>query len=196
MKVGDVAIIGVILLSIVYALVSYTQDTNHCSDCPSITCLCIQNNDGTWVLSPEVGDAEDDWLLGSIDSGVEVPKREETRQMKTSGYFYLGIVLFFVGQILGWFHMNAQFLSDWWKGKPLMSALILGVPTSILFWYAWRLTTEATQSVWAARFIGSSTGLVLFPVLTWYLLGESMFTVKTMTCLVLAILIILIQVFF
>ena len=91
--------------------------------------------------------------------------------------------------------MNAQFLSDWWKDKPLASALILGVPTSLLFWYAWRMTAEATGSVWTARFIGSSTGLVLFPVLTWTLLGESMFTAKTMVCFFLAVLIILIQVF-
>jgi hypothetical protein len=110
--------------------------------------------------------------------------------------FYFGVALFFLGQVFGWFQLNSQFLSEWWKNKPLASAVLLGVPTSILFWYAWRITTEATGSVWSARFIGSATGMVLFPVLTWVLLGESMFTAKTMICFSLAIIIILIQVFY
>lgn len=111
-------------------------------------------------------------------------------------YLYLGIFLFFLGQAFGWFQLNSQFLSDWWKGRPIASAFLLGVPASITFWYAWKLVAEHTGSVWSARFIGSSTGLILFPVLTWNLLGESMFTVKTMVCLSLAILIIVIQLFF
>ncbi len=108
-------------------------------------------------------------------------------------YIYVGIFLFFLGQILGWFQLNAQYLSDWWKDKPIVAALIIGVPTSIAFWYAWRMIVESTGSVWTARFIGSSTGLIIFPVLTWFLLGESMLTAKTMTCLGLAVLIIIIQ---
>jgi|TARA_Y100000289_G_C3914517_1_gene146621 hypothetical protein len=109
---------------------------------------------------------------------------------------FLGVALFFAGQVFGWFHMNAQFLSEWWKGRPIVSAFILGVPTSILFWYAWRAVAESTGSVWTARFIGSSTGLILFPILTWALLGESMLTAKTMICLSLAIVILLVQIFY
>ena len=111
-------------------------------------------------------------------------------------YLYLGIALFVLGQVLGWFQLNTQYLSDWWKGRPIAAAFVIGVPTSISFWYAWKYIVEATGSVWSARFIGSSTGLIIFPILTWFLLGESMFTAKTMTCLSLAILIILIQVFY
>ena len=109
---------------------------------------------------------------------------------------YIGILLFFVGQVMGWFQLNTQYLSDWWKDKPIFAAFVIGVPTSIAFWYAWRMIVEATGSVWSARFIGSSTGLIIFPILTWFLLGESMFTAKTMICLGLAVLIILIQLFY
>ena len=108
---------------------------------------------------------------------------------------YFGIFLFFIGQVLGWFQLNSQYVSDWWKDKPFFAACLIGVPTSIAFWYAWRVIVEATGSVWTARFIGSSTGIIIFPILTWYLLGESMFVPKTMICLGLAILIILIQLF-
>lgn len=109
---------------------------------------------------------------------------------------YVGIGLFFLGQVMGWFQLNAQYLSDWWKDKPFTAAFLIGAPTSVAFWYAWRTIVEATGSVWTARFIGSSTGLIIFPILTWFLLGESMFTTKTMICLGLAILIILIQLFY
>jgi hypothetical protein len=109
---------------------------------------------------------------------------------------YLGIILFFIGQIMGWFQLNAQFLSEWWRDKPIAAAFLIGAPTSIAFWYAWKFIAEATGSVWTARFIGSSTGIIIFPILTWYLLSESMFTPKTMICLGLAILIILIQLFY
>jgi hypothetical protein len=109
---------------------------------------------------------------------------------------YAGIALFFLGQVMGWFQLNAQYLSEWWKNKPIAAAFLIGAPTSIAFWYAWRMIVETTGSVWTARFIGSSTGLIIFPILTWFLLGETMFTTKTMLCLGLAILIILIQLFY
>ena len=109
---------------------------------------------------------------------------------------YLGIFLFFLGQTIGWFQLNAQYLSEWWQNKPILAACLIGVPTSVSFWYAWSMIVEATGSVWTARFIGSSTGLIIFPILTWFLLGESMFTAKTIICLGLAVLIILIQLFY
>jgi hypothetical protein len=109
---------------------------------------------------------------------------------------WIGISLFTLGQILGWYQLNLQKMSIWWSDKPITSAILVGIPTSIAFWYAWSMVSEATGSVWSARFIGSCTGFVIFPVLTWFLLGESMFTAKTMICLALSILIILIQIFY
>ena len=37
-------------------LVMMTLSTDHCSDCPSLECLCIQDAQGNWMLSPEVGE--------------------------------------------------------------------------------------------------------------------------------------------
>ena len=110
-------------------------------------------------------------------------------------YLYLGIALFFAGQVFGWFQVNSQLMSDYWKTRPLMSAILFGIPASIFFWYAWKFIAAETSSAWSARFIGSTTGLIVFPILTWTLLGESMFTAKTMICLFLAIVIMLIQIF-
>jgi hypothetical protein len=37
-------------------MISMSLSTDHCSDCPSVECLCIQGADGNWMLSPEVGE--------------------------------------------------------------------------------------------------------------------------------------------
>ena len=100
---------------------------------------------------------------------------------------------FFLGQIVGWFQLNAQSISSWWSDKALFSAVVLGVPTSVLFWYGWRYVVTETGSAWTARFIASSAGLIVFPFLTWIFLDESMLTTKTMTCLFLAVLTLFIQ---
>jgi len=109
---------------------------------------------------------------------------------------YIGIFLVAVAQVIGWFQLNAQYISSWWANKPLVTAVVMGIPCSIAFWYSWKLIVDSTGSAWTARFIGSSTGLIVFPILTWFLLGESMFTPKTMVCFALAITIILIQLFY
>ena len=109
---------------------------------------------------------------------------------------WLGILIFMFGQVLGWYQLNLQKMYSWWQDKALLSAVLVGVPTSITFWYAWKFVSEATGSVWSARFLGSCTGFLVFPVLTWYMLGETMFTTKTMVCLFLSLLIILIQIFY
>lgn len=107
----------------------------------------------------------------------------------------LGMLLFACGHVFGWFQLNLQNISEWWKDKPLLSALLMGVPTSMFFWFAWKHITAASGSAWSARFIGSSMGMFVFTILTWHILGESIFTPKTMICLILAIIIIFIQVF-
>ena len=116
--------------------------------------------------------------------------------MSNSTYgILLGALVFALGQTVGWFQLNSQYIWKWWEDKPITSAIVFGVPTSILFWYAWRMTTASAESVWSARFIGSGMGFLVFPLLTYFCLGESMFTVKTMSCLFLSVLIILIQIY-
>jgi len=116
--------------------------------------------------------------------------------MTQTATIVVGMLIFMLGQVGGWFQLNSQMMWSWWQNKPLMSAIVFGIPTSITYWYAWRMIVETTGSAWAARFVGSTSGLIIFPILTWFLLGETMFTAKTMICLSLAILIILIQLFY
>ena len=41
--------------------------------------------------------------------------------------------LFALGQTLGWFQLNSQFVWEWWKDKPLLAAILYSVPTGICF---------------------------------------------------------------
>ena len=107
----------------------------------------------------------------------------------------IGVAIFFLGQIFGWYHLNLQKFSGWWENRPIVAAIFLGIPTSLSFWYAWKMVSESMDSVWSARFIGSCTGFIVFPVLTWFILGESMFTTKTMLCLGLSVTILMIQIY-
>ena len=105
------------------------------------------------------------------------------------------ILLFTLAQLFAWFQLNSQYIWEWWRGKAFISALIWGIPCSMFFYYAWTTAADAAGSVWSARFIGSSVGIVIFPVLTYALLGESMFTAKTMICVLLSFVIVGVQLF-
>ena len=49
-------LITLFILLMMVALSFSTESEGHCSDCPSPECLCIQDVNGNWMLSPEVGD--------------------------------------------------------------------------------------------------------------------------------------------
>ena len=101
--------------------------------------------------------------------------------------------LFALGQTMGWFQLNAQFVWEWWKDKPIVSAAVFSIPTGICFWYGIKLCYEEWGQVWGPRFLIFSMSYLTFPIFTWYFLNESMFTAKTMTCVFLSFLIIAIQ---
>jgi len=107
---------------------------------------------------------------------------------------FLGAILLVAAQTLSWFQLNMQFVNEWWEKKGLLSVFIFGIPCGLCFWYAWKLTASGMgNKVWSARFMSYGLSYLTFPVLTYFLLKESMFTVKTISCIFLSILIILIQ---
>ena len=109
----------------------------------------------------------------------------------------LGVGLFIVMHILVWFSGFLQFVNDeYWKSKSLLIALALSLPITITAYYAGKsLYTPLENSAWAIRFIGFGTSYLIFPLLTWIFLNESVFTPKTMVCIALSLLIISIQIF-
>ena len=49
--------------------------------------------------------------------------------------------------------------------------------------------------MWGARFLGFSASWLVFPLLTWALMGESMFTTKTLVCMALSFAIMAVQIY-
>jgi len=104
-----------------------------------------------------------------------------------------GTLLFLIGQVLVWYQINGQFISDWVKERPLVMSL-MGVPISFVYIYATQYLVEAFDGdMWPQRLIGFSMGMIAFAFLTWLHLNQGI-TLKTGITLTLAITIVLIQI--
>jgi hypothetical protein len=104
-----------------------------------------------------------------------------------------GTLLFLMGQILVWYQVNGQFLSEWIKQRPLIMSL-MGVPVSFVYIYATQYLVEAFNGdLWPQRLIGFSTGMFAFAILTYIHLNQAI-TLKTAVTLALATAIVVIQI--
>ena len=106
-----------------------------------------------------------------------------------------GIAIFTLAQILAWYQTNGQFISSWMKDHPLLVSIIVGIPTGICYIYGTKFIVSAgpEQALWPSRLIGFSCGIVTFTIITYLHTGEDI-NLKTASCLVLALGIMLIQV--
>tara|TARA_R100000315_G_C5217178_1_gene129935 strand:- start:611 stop:958 length:348 start_codon:yes stop_codon:yes gene_type:complete len=107
----------------------------------------------------------------------------------------LGIALFLLGNVLAWFQFNSQFVWEYWKDKILLSNLLFAIPMGACFWLAIKNIVLSTNELWASKLIGFGVSNVVFAVMTYVFMKESIFTAKTMTCMLLAAAIISVQIF-
>lgn len=106
----------------------------------------------------------------------------------------LGLLFFFVGQTVIWFVTNAQFLNEWSANRPWVMTLI-AMPVTYLFILATKyLADYFNGAIWPGRLIGFATGMIIFTLLTSYLMKEP-FTAKIAISLTLATMLVCIQVF-
>ena len=104
-----------------------------------------------------------------------------------------GMLLFLLGQVLVWYQVNGQFISDWIKNRPWVMSL-MGVPISFVYIYATQYLVEAFNGdLWPQRLIGFSMGMIAFAVLTYIHLNQAI-TLKTAVTLALATAIVVIQI--
>jgi len=105
----------------------------------------------------------------------------------------IAIILFFLNNIIIWYQLNSQLVWEWAKtSKYMWFSALLGIPISLLFWWATRIGYEAFGNLWSIRFIGFATSMLTFPVMTYFYLGE-VITLKTMITILLAIVIMILQ---
>jgi drug/metabolite transporter (DMT)-like permease len=86
--------------------------------------------------------------------------------------------------------MQGQFRWEW--AKSYWWIVLGGIPISFAFYYSTRLYYEHFNYYWAVRPIGFGLTTIVFGIMTWLFLGEVPNT-KTLICIVLSIVIILIQ---
>ena len=104
-----------------------------------------------------------------------------------------GTLLFLLGQVLVWYQINGQFISEWVKQRPILMSL-MGIPISYTYIYATQHLVEAFNGdLWPQRLIGFVMGMIAFAFLTWYHLNEAI-TLKTAVTLALAVAIVVIQI--
>lgn len=106
---------------------------------------------------------------------------------------FLGFALAIAAEIAAWLQVQGQFLIPSWKSNPV-PILVTSPIVAYFYWKSNLIFVEATGSYWASYLIFFSIGTVIFAVLTWVFLGESL-TAKTVTTSLLAILIVFLQVF-
>ena len=109
---------------------------------------------------------------------------------------FYGILLFIVGNVIAWFQFNSQFVWPWWKDRPLTAQLIFAIPMGMCFWHAAKHIVEDSGELWTSKLVGFSVSNLIFPILTYIFMKESMFTIKTMSCLFLGAIIVFIQIYF
>ena len=113
-----------------------------------------------------------------------------------STHLFYAMSLYVLMHICVWFSVNLQFVNEAWKEKSFFITMLLALPISAIGYWAAKFGYHAlNDSAWSVRFIGFGMSYLVFPVITWALLGESMLTAKTLSCIFLSIVIVCIQVF-
>ena len=103
------------------------------------------------------------------------------------------IFLFVIANIIIWYQLNSQLVWEWAKGaKSMWIMSLLGIPISLLLWYCTKIGSVGFGNLWAVRFMGFATSMLVFPIMTYFYLGEPM-TLKVIVTLILAIIIMLLQ---
>ena len=110
-----------------------------------------------------------------------------------SHYILITILIFFLNNIMIWYQLNGQLVWDFWKSwKGLVSSLILAIPITLGFWFATKWGYNGLGSLWAVRFMGFATSMMVFPFMTYFYLNETI-TIKTFLTIILSIIIMLLQ---
>ena len=108
-------------------------------------------------------------------------------------YIVLTVGIFILNNILIWYQLNSQLVWDWAKGtKSMWIMSLLGIPISMMFWYATKIGYIGFGNLWAVRFMGFATSMLTFPIMTYLYLGETI-TLKTLISIILALIIMLLQ---
>ena len=101
------------------------------------------------------------------------------------------IAILFATQIVIWYQLNGQLVYQWCKNNPLLLS-ILGVPISYSLILCTQYGYEGFGELWPIRLLGFAIGMISFPFITYFVLGEGI-TIKTGISIALACIIMILQ---
>ena len=110
-------------------------------------------------------------------------------------YSKIGIttLIFLVCNVMIWYQLNSQLVWDWAKGNKSMWIMsLLGIPISLLMWLCTKWGYIGFGNLWAVRWLAFGSSMLVFPLMTYFYLGETI-TLKTLISIILAIIIMLLQ---
>ena len=108
-------------------------------------------------------------------------------------YVFITIVLFIINNILIWYQLNSQLVWEWAKGyKSMWIMSLLGVPISLLFWLCTKWGYLGFGNLWSVRWLAFGSSMLIFPIMTYFYLGETI-TFKTLISIILALIIMILQ---
>jgi len=97
--------------------------------------------------------------------------------------FIYGSFLFLLGQILVWYQINGQFLSEWIKERPWLMSLC-GIPISYCYiWATHHLVLAFDGQLWPQRLIGFSLRMAAFAFLPESHFNEALTSKSAVTLL-------------
>ena len=103
-----------------------------------------------------------------------------------------GAFIFMIAQVLAWFQSNSGILGEPFKSNYIYIAILFGPIVSLLFAHATIMLYEHME-LWSIRFLTFGMGYLIFIPLTWYFLGEEVFTLKNIISFLLCCALISIQ---
>ena len=108
-------------------------------------------------------------------------------------YIIISIIGFVLANILVWYQLNSQLVWDWAKGsKSMWTMSLFGIPISLLFWLATKWGYMGFGNLWAVRWLTFGSSMLVFPLMTYFYLGE-VITLKTLISIILALIIMILQ---
>lgn len=106
----------------------------------------------------------------------------------------MGIFFGILGQVFSFLQLQGSVKYGWFQKYPII-ILLSSIPAA---WFYIKsvenLVNWGNGELWPSRLIGFGIGIVIFVSLSWLLFREPI-TLKTLTCLLLAVSILLIQIF-
>ena len=108
---------------------------------------------------------------------------------------FYGMLLFLLGQTLAWFQSNSGIITEDNATKAIIIAAAFAPVTTLSFAIGTKWMYAEMDSLWSIRFITFGIGYLVFIPLTWYFLGEEMFTAKNGISFLLCVALLLIQAF-